>query len=54
MYGSNKPFGRGDVEALLGIKSSAASELLKKMLDIEVTEPVSGLGKGKYIFKKHN
>ncbi len=54
MYGFDKPFGRGEVEALLGLKSSAASELLKKMLNAKVTEVISGLGKGKYTFKKHN
>ncbi len=54
MYGFDKPFGRGEVEALLGLKSSAASELLKKMLNAKVTEVISGLGKGKYSFKKYN
>ncbi len=54
MYGFDKPFGRGDVEILLGLKSSATSELLKKMLDAKITEPVLGLGKGKYVFKRHN
>ncbi len=54
IYGFDKPFGRGDVEALLSLKSSAASELLKKMLNKSITEPFYGIGKGKYIFKKHN
>ncbi len=54
MYGFDKPFGRGNVETLLGLKSSAASELLKKMLNAKVTDVISGLGKGKYVFKKHN
>ncbi len=54
IYGFDKPFGRGEAEALLGLKSSAASELLKKMLNAKVTEVISGLGKGKYTFKKYN
>ncbi len=52
-YGFDKPFGRGNAESLLGLKNSAASELLKKMLDASIIEAVSGLGKGKYVFKNH-
>ncbi|KRL96153.1 hypothetical protein FC21_GL000594 [Limosilactobacillus equigenerosi DSM 18793 = JCM 14505] len=43
-------FGRSDVMNGLGIKASRASELLRVMLVHQVIKPVTGHGKGKYIF----
>lgn len=45
-------FGRSDVMKIVGIKSSRASELLKKLTEYGLIEPVSGYGKGKYRFRK--
>ena len=45
-------FGRSDVMKVIDIKPSRASELLKKLTEYSVIEPVSGHGKGKYIFRK--
>ncbi len=47
-YGYDGIFGRSDVMELLGIQSSGASKLLKKLLETDVVIPVSGKGKGKY------
>lgn len=41
-------FGRADVMKVIGIRSSGASELIKKMLTAGIIEPVKGYGKGKY------
>lgn len=46
-------FGRSDVMREINIKPSRASELLKKLAEHEVIEPVSGHGKGKYRFRQH-
>lgn len=35
---------------MIGLKSSGASKLISVLLDSNVIEPVSGKGKGKYIF----
>ena len=43
-------FGRSDVMKVIGIKTSRASELLKKMTEYGIIEPVAGNGKGKYRF----
>lgn len=43
-------FGRSDVMRVIDIKPSRASELLKKLTECGVIEPVSGYGKGKYKF----
>lgn len=43
-------FGRSDVMKVIGIKTSRASELLKKMTEYGIIEPVAGSGKGKYRF----
>lgn len=51
-FGYEKAFGRGDIMKVIGIKDSAASELLKKMLAYGMLESVKGMGKGKYRFKK--
>ncbi len=45
-------FGRSDVMEVLDIKSSRASELLRKLVEFEIIEPVSGYGKGKYRFRR--
>ncbi len=50
-YGVSKAFGRTDVMNVTGLKASSASELLKKMRELSIIEPISGQGKGKYIFK---
>ncbi len=45
-------FGRSDVMREINIKPSRASELLKKLAEHGVIEPVSGHGKGKYRFRQ--
>lgn len=45
-------FGRSDVMEIIDIKPSRASELLKKMSEYGIIEPVSGYGKEKYRFRK--
>ncbi len=44
-------FGRKQVTEILKITASPASALIKKMLQLEIIEPVKGQGKGKYKFK---
>lgn len=44
-------FGRSDVMEVIDMKPSRASELLKKMTECGIIEPVSGHGKGKYRFR---
>ncbi len=46
----NEIFGRSTVLAVLGIKNTAASELLKKLLLAGLIEQVPGHGKGRYRF----
>ncbi|MCM1388273.1 MAG: hypothetical protein NC231_13175 [Bacillus sp. (in: Bacteria)] len=50
-FGKERIFGRSAVKERLGIQDSAASELLKKLLEADVIEPVAGYGKGKYRFR---
>lgn len=45
-------FGRSDVMKVIDMKSSRASDLLKKMAEHGIIEPVSGHGKGKYRFRQ--
>ena len=45
-------FGRSDVMKIIDIKPSRASELLKKLAEYGIIEPISGHGKGKYRFRK--
>lgn len=45
-------FGRSDIMKVLDIKPSRASELLRKMAEYGIIEPVSGYGKGKYLFRQ--
>lgn len=49
-YGYNIVFGRGDAMGLLGLTPSPASELLRKLLAVNVICPVKGMGKGRYRF----
>lgn len=49
-FGKDACFGRSMVEKITGLKSSAASKLIKLLLDSEVIIPVTGHGKGKYRF----
>ena len=50
-YGYNRVFGRSDVMDLVGLKRSAVSKLISKLLETGIIEPVTGHGKGKYKFK---
>lgn len=49
-FGEEAYFGRSDIEQLLNIKSSAASDFIKLLLNNKIIKPVHGYGKGKYIF----
>ena len=49
-FGFEKFFSRTDAAPILGITVTPASTLLKKLADLDITESVSGLGKGKYRF----
>lgn len=50
-FGSDLIFSRADIIQITGITSSPAGELIKKMNNAGIIEPVSGHGKGKYCFK---
>ncbi|MDD3795558.1 MAG: Fic family protein [Lachnospiraceae bacterium] len=49
-FGKTKIFGRSEVERVTELKSTRASELLKKLAGIDLIAPVKGHGKGKYQF----
>ena len=49
-FGIEKIFGRTDVVKVLGITERPASTLLGKMYSLELTEKITGAGKGKYRF----
>lgn len=49
--GKETYFGRSIVEDITGLKSSAASKLIKILLESNVIIPVTGHGKGKYQFR---
>ena len=51
-YGFDEVFGRGAVMELLELKGSGASKFLSNLARADIIEPVSGYGKGKYIFKR--
>lgn len=51
-FGFDGVFGRSAVMELLELKGSGASKLLSNLVQADIIEPVSGYGKGKYIFKK--
>ena len=50
--GYNTAFGRKDVSGIIGISQTAAGNLINKLKKAGIVEPVSGLGKGKYKFRK--
>ncbi|WP_295096771.1 Fic family protein [uncultured Fibrobacter sp.] len=47
----NEVFGASKVMELTGCKPTAATSLIKKLLSLEIIEPVAGHGKGKYRVK---
>lgn len=49
-YGNDSIFGRSDVEEVIGLKSTRASELLKMLVEAGIIQSVKGYGKGKYRF----
>ena len=49
-FGYQVIFGRTEVMEVLGLSHSAASDLIKRLADLKITEAVSGMGKGKYRF----
>lgn len=49
-FGFESFFSRSDVVDIVGITVTPASALLKKLLDVGITEAVNGMGKGKYRF----
>ena len=51
-YGFDEVFGRSAVMELLELKGSGASKFLSNLARADIIEPVSGYGKGKYIFKR--
>ena len=51
-FGFDEVFGRSAVMELLELKGSGASKLLSNLVQVDIIEPVSGHGKGKYKFKK--
>ncbi|MBD5490891.1 MAG: cell filamentation protein [Lachnospiraceae bacterium] len=53
-FGENTIFGRGDVQAVTGLKHTRTSELLNFLSEARVIEPVEGHGKGKYRFNFHS
>lgn len=50
-FGNDRVFGRAEVMSALGITASPASELIRKLLGVEIITPVRGKGKGKYVFR---
>ncbi len=46
----NQIFGAPEVKNILGCSTSSSKEIMKKIRNLEIVEPVKG--KGKYIFKK--
>ena len=51
-FGYDEAFGRSAVMELLNLKGSGATKFLSNLAHADIIEPVSGLGKGKYRFKK--
>lgn len=49
-FGSKKIFGRGDVMEVLGITERPATALIGRMYEFDMTERITGAGKGKYRF----
>ena len=52
-FGFDQYFGRTEVMETLSLTASPASALISKMLDSNLIIPISGHGKGKYIFTNH-
>lgn len=50
-FGNEKIFGRTEIVTVLSITESPASELIRKLLGIEIIVHVQGKGKGKYVFQ---
>lgn len=50
-FGLEKIFGRTEVMEALGITASPSSELISRMKNSGIIEPVKGMGKGKYRFR---
>ena len=51
-FGFQTIYGRSDVQEVLGLKPTRSTALLREMTEKGFIEPVTGLGKGKYRFKK--
>ena len=51
-FGFDHYFGRTEVMETLSLTASPASALISKMLISDLIVPISGHGKGKYIFTK--
>lgn len=51
-FGFQTIFGRSDAQEVLGLKPTRSTALLREMTEKGFIEPVTGLGKGKYRFKK--
>ena len=51
-FGFDEIFRRSEVMELLELKGSGASRLLSNLVQVDIIEPVSGHGKGKYKFKQ--
>ncbi len=49
-FGKEKIFGRGDVMKALGLTERPATALIGKAHELELTEKITGVGKGKYRF----
>ncbi len=47
----NKIFSRGDIVDALNISNASGTNYINYLLDLNVIEPVSGQGKGKYKFR---
>ncbi|MCC8162055.1 MAG: hypothetical protein LIO86_02520 [Lachnospiraceae bacterium] len=48
--GYSQPFGRAEIMNIISVSSCSAGELIKKMREAGLIEPVDGRGKGKYQF----
>lgn len=51
-FGFDEIFGRSAIVELLALQNSSASNLISKLVQAGIIEPVSGHGKGKYKFSK--
>ena len=49
-FGNEKIFGRREVMEVLGITERPATTLIGKMYKLEITDCITGIGKGKYRF----